>query len=311
MAQRIVITEFMDAPAVEKLAARFDVEYRPKLVDDAAALEAALAQADAWIVRNRTQGTRPRARGGAQGSRDRAPGGGPGQHRRRCLQARGIAVIPATGANAESVAEYVIAVALVLLRGAYFSSGAVASGSWPREALTRGREISGKRLGLVGFGGIGRLTAQKAHALGMRVAAYDPQVSDSDPSWSRAQVEPRGLDALLADSDVISLHVPLTAQTQGLFDRARLARMKPDAVLVNTSRGGIVDESALAAALREGRLAGAALDVFTEEPLRAGSALEGAPRLILTPHVAGVTAESNERVSELIAMRVAEALSST
>lgn len=311
MAQRIVITEFMDAPAVEKLAARFDVEYRPKLVDDAAALEAALAQADAWIVRNRTQ-VRGRALEAARKVRVIGRlGVGLDNIDVDACKARGIAVIPATGANAESVAEYVIAVALVLLRGAYFSSGAVASGSWPREALTRGREISGKRLGLVGFGGIGRLTAQKAHALGMRVAAYDPQVSDSDPSWSRAQVEPRGLDALLADSDVISLHVPLTAQTQGLFDRARLARMKPDAVLVNTSRGGIVDESALAAALREGRLAGAALDVFTEEPLRAGSALEGAPRLILTPHVAGVTAESNERVSELIATRVAEALSST
>jgi len=107
---------------------------------------------------------------------------------------------------------------------------------------------------------------------------------------------------------VVSIHVPLTRETQGLFGRERLARMKRDAVLIDTARGGIVDEAALASVLREGRLAGAALDVFEREPLPAGSPLAGAPRLILTPHIAGVTTESNDRVSTLIAERVAEAL---
>ena len=118
----------------------------------------------------------------------------------------------------------------------------------------------------------------------------------------------RDLEALLAESDVVSLHIPLTPETRGLLGAGRLALMKRDAVLVNTARGGIVDEAALAAMLRSGRLGGAALDVFDNEPLPTGSPLAGAPRLILTPHIAGVTLEANERVSALIAERVAEAL---
>ena len=308
---RIVITEFMDAPAVEKLAARFDVDYRPKLVDDPAGLEAAVAGADAWIVRNRTQ-----VRGAALDAARKVRvigrlGVGLDNIDVDACASRGITVIPATGANAESVAEYVVAMALVLLRGAYFSSAEVAAGRWPREPLTRGREAGGKRLGLVGFGSIGRITARKAIALGMPVCAYDPQLAASDPVWRESGVEPLELDTLLERCDVVSLHLPLTPQTRGLFDGARLARMKRDAVLVNTARGGIVDEAALAAALRQGHLAGAALDVFSQEPLPAGSPLAGAPGLVLTPHIAGVTAESNDRVSHLIADRVAEALAST
>jgi len=223
-------------------------------------------------------------------------------------EARGIRVIPATGANAESVAEYVVAVALVLLRGAYLSSAEVAAGKWPRQALSAGREASGKTLGLVGFGSIGRIAATKAAALGMRIVGHDAHVPEGDPAWARCGVQPRTLDQLLSESDVVSLHLPLTAHTRGLFGHERLARMKRGSVLVNTARGGIVDEDALARLLRDGHLGGAALDVFESEPLPAGSALAGAPRLILTPHVAGVTLESNERVSSLIAARVAEAL---
>jgi (S)-sulfolactate dehydrogenase len=121
-------------------------------------------------------------------------------------------------------------------------------------------------------------------------------------------VEPHTLEALLAGSDVVSLHLPLTRETRGLLGRRELERMKRDAILVNTARGGVVDEAAVAALLREGKLGGAALDVFDQEPLAAGSPLAGAPNLILTPHIAGVTLEANERVSALIAERVAAAL---
>lgn len=301
MSARILISEFMDQPAVDRLARRFDVQYRPKLVDDAAALEAALPAADAWIVRNRTQ-VRGRLLEAAKQVRVVGRlGVGLDNIDVAACQARGIEVIPATGANAESVAEYVVCVAMVLLRGAYFSTRAVEAGTWPRQTLSQGREAAGKLMGIVGYGSIGRLTARKAEALGMRVMSYDPQVPDAST---------RELDLLLESADVVSLHVPLTAETRGLIGRERLARMKHDAVLVNTARGGIVDEAALAAMLREGRLGGAALDVFENEPLAAGSPLAGAPRLLLTPHVAGVTVESNERVSALIAERVADALGS-
>jgi (S)-sulfolactate dehydrogenase len=305
---RILISEFMDAPAVEMLRARFDVDYRPKLVDDAAALEAALDGARAWIVRNRTQ-VRGRALEAANALRVVGRlGVGLDNIDTVACESRGIEVIPATGANAESVAEYVVTAALMLLRGAYFSTKAVEAGTWPRQTMSQGREAAGKVLGLVGFGGIGRLTARKAAALGMRTLGYDPLLPPTHGAWKEFATERRDLDALLAESDVVSLHVPLSPQTRSLLDATRLGLMKRDAVLVNTARGGIVDEAALAAMLRGGRLGGAALDVFENEPLPAGSVLAGAPRLLLTPHVAGVTAESNERVSALIAERVAACL---
>jgi (S)-sulfolactate dehydrogenase len=302
---RIVISESMDAPAVALLARDFEVDYRPALFEDAAALAAALAGAEAWIVRNRTQ-----VRGEPLAAAARLKvvgrlGVGLDNIDLEACAARAIEVIPATGANAESVAEYVLAMAMILLRGAaYLSTAAVLAGRWPRQMLSQGREVSGKTLGLVGFGSIGRVTARKATAMGMRVVAFDPAVAAGSPSWAEHGASPLGLDELLARSDVVSLHLPLTDATRGLLDEARLARMKPGAILVNSARGGIVDEAALAKALAAGRLGGAALDVFDREPLAAGSVLADAPNLILTPHVAGVTLESNERVSSIIAARV-------
>lgn len=301
---RIVVSEFMDLPAVESLRGAFDVDYAPELVDDRAGLLARVAGADALIVRNRTRVDREVL---AAAPRLRAVGRlgvGLDNIDVAACDAAGIAVYPATGANSLAVAEYVVATAMVLLRGAYLSSSEVAAGQWPRARMSQGREASGKTLGLVGFGGIGRMTAKLAQGLGMRVLAHDPMLPPDAPAWSEAGVGRRELDALFGEVDVLSLHVPLTESTRGLVDAARLARMKPDAILVNTARGGVVDETALAAALRSGKLGGAALDVFDDEPLRAGSPLAGAPNLILTPHIGGVTRESNERVSSLIAERI-------
>ena len=199
---------------------------------------------------------------------------------------------------------------MMLLRGAYLSSAAVSAGQWPRGPLSNGREIGGKVLGIVGFGDIGRLVARLAQGLGMRVVASDPMIDTAAPVWKETGVSFRTLDELLVESDVISLHVPLVAETRNLVNTARLAMMKPDAVLINSARGGIVDEAALAAALRAKKLGGAALDVFDDEPLKAGSPLTDCPNLVLTPHIAGVTAEANIRVSSMIAERVAAYLSS-
>jgi (S)-sulfolactate dehydrogenase len=224
-------------------------------------------------------------------------------------EARNMRVIPATGANALAVAEYVVTTALMLLRGAYQSTAAVAVGQWPRNALSNGREINGKTLGLVGFGNIGQLTAKLARSLGMQVLAYDAMMDRDHATYGQLQVRPAGLNELLAASDVVSLHIPLVESTRGLFNAERLAQMLPGAVLINTARGGIVDEGALAAALRSGHLGGAAIDVFGAEPLPVTTHFDGCPNLVLTPHIAGVTSESNERVSALIADRVLQALS--
>ncbi len=305
---RIVISEFMDEAAVASLARRFDVRYDAKLVDRRDDLLAGLADADALIVRNRTQvdaallARAPKLRvvgrlGVGLDNIDVA-----------ACAARGIEVIPATGANALAVAEYVVCTAMLLLRGAYLSSAEVAAGKWPRGALGEGRETAGKMLGVVGFGGIGRRVAKLAQGLGMKVLATDPAIAADAPVWRESGAAFRGLDDLLAESDAVTLHVPLAPETRHLLSAGRLARMKRGAVLINTARGGVIDEAALAEALAGGHLAGAALDVFETEPLPAGSPLAGAPNLVLTPHVAGVTRESNVRVSTLIAEKVAHAL---
>lgn len=301
---KVVISEFMDAGAVQSLRVEFDVLYEPSLVDAPEALRAALSGAAALIVRNRTQVREALLRHAPELRVVGRLGVGLDNIDMELCAQRAIRVIPALGANARAVAEYVVATAMLLLRGAYASSGQVAAGTWPRPALSEGREIGGKVLGLLGFGDIGRRTAGLAQALGMRVLAHDPMLDAASPLWVQAGARRCELDELLGACDVLSLHVPLNASTRGLLDAGRLARMRPQAVLINTARGGIVDEAALAEALRAGRLAGAALDVFEHEPLPAGSPLEGVPNLLLTPHVAGLTHEANLRVSSLIADQV-------
>lgn len=303
----IVITEFMDEAAIREHLGAFDVLYDPKLVDAPEALLAAVKDARGLIVRNRTQ-----VRGALLASARRLAvvgrlGVGLDNIDVDACRLRGIAVHPATGANDLPVAEYVITAALVLLRGAWFASGAVAAGEWPRQRLM-GRELAGKQLGLVGFGAIARETATRARALGMSVAGYDPYLPPEHAAWSGTRR--LALAELLASSDVVSLHVPLTPETHRLLNAEAIARMKPDAILVNAARGGVVDEPALVEALRAGRLGGAALDVFEREPVdaEAGRLFAGAPNLLLTPHIAGVTVESNVRVSDVTARAVAAQL---
>lgn len=303
----IVISEFMDETSVRALAARTDVLYRPDLVDDPAALRAALADCRALIVRNRTQvrdellGTAPRLEvvGRLGVGLDNIDVQG--------CKARGVEVYPATGANDDAVAEYVACAALSLLRKAFLGGAEVAAGKWPRAAMI-GHEITGRRAGMVGFGGTARKAAERLAALGMSIAAYDPLLPDEHAAWQAA--ERMTLPDLLSSCDVISLHVPLTAQTRHMIDSEALGLMRKEAVLINAARGGVVDEAALAEALKAGNIAGAALDVFEHEPLDAahGKLFDGVKNLILTPHIAGVTAESNVRVSRKIEELVSKAL---
>src|SRR5918994_3247930 len=296
----IVIAEFMDEEAVREGLAGFDVLYDPKLVDRPDDLALAVGGARGLIVRNRTQVRETLLAHAPRLAVVGRLGVGLDNIDVGACKARGIAVFPASGANDVAVAEYVIRTAMALLRGAYAASAEVIAGAWPRNRLM-GREISGKRLGLVGFGAIARETAQRAAALGMSVAAFDPYLTADDPAWDQpwGRVASRPLDALLAGSDVISMHVPLTDGTRNLIDAAALTRVSRGAILINAARGGVVDDAAVAEALKAGHLGGAALDVFEQEPLTAakGAVFAGCPNLILTPHIAGVTAESNTRVS--------------
>ncbi len=305
----IVIAEMMHADAVASLQQDFDLRYDPTLCEDAGELETAVTHARALIVRNRTQ-----VRGNLL---DAAPnlrvvgrlGVGLDNIDVAACEAKGVAVCPATGANAVAVAEYVIASAFMLLRRAYTYNDRVIAGEWPRNALV-GNEISGKRLGLIGFGATARAVAERGRALGMTITAHDPFLRDqieSDPGATWAD-----LPDLLATADVISLHVPLTQETRHLLNAERIASTQRGTVIINTARGGIVDEEALLSALREGHLSGAALDVFEHEPLNAehGARFRDVPGLLLTPHIAGVTEESNINVSAVTAENVRRVLAS-
>ncbi|WP_295810431.1 hydroxyacid dehydrogenase [uncultured Nitratireductor sp.] len=306
----IIITEFMDEAAVDMLRAEFDTHYDPALVDDPETLRGMAASALALVVRNRTQ-----VRGALLETAGRLEcvgrlGVGLDNIDTDACGARGVAVYPATGANDLAVAEYVISNAFSLLRDAYLYSHQVIAGEWPRAALI-GRELSGKVMGLVGFGAIAREVSARAQALGMSVIAYDPFLPADHPAWQT--VGRRSLETLVGEADVVSLHTPLTAETRHMIDATLLATMKPGGILINAARGGVVNEHALCDALRAGRLAGAALDVFEEEPLSAtaGRKYEGIRNLVLTPHIAGVTAESNVRVSRVTAETVLKHLRGT
>lgn len=304
----IVISEFMNEAAVADLAVDYDVLYDPDLVETPEQLRQAVRTAPALIVRNRTQVRGALLDAAAHLKVIGRLGVGLDNIDLQACSERGIEVVRADLANVVSVAEYVIGGILVLLRGgAYLATADVLAGHWPRSQLM-GREVDGKTLGLIGFGAIGRTVAARARALGMQVIANDPHIDWDNAIWRETGVAPRNLQNLLAESDVISIHVPLNEQTRNLIDRNALQAVKPGSLLINTARGGVVDEHALAESLRSGLAGGAMLDVFETEPLPAGSHLRDVPNLVLTPHIAGVTAESNERVGAMVAASVRRVL---
>lgn len=195
---------------------------------------------------------------------------------------RGIVVARAPGSNTRAVAEHALAMILALAKDLKPLSDSVAAGNW-RGAATKVRDIEGLRLGLLGCGAIGQAVARLAAAFGMDVAGHDPVLSQAPG------IALMPLPALLARSDVLSLHLPFTPATRHLVDAAALAALPPGALVVNTARGGLIDEPALREALDANHIAGAALDVFETEPPAPGDALRNHPRVIATPHVAGVT----------------------
>jgi len=304
----IVVSEFMDEAAVNGLAADFDVEYDPTLVDDLSRLQSQLATARALIVRNRTQVDVELLAAAPALTVVGRLGVGLDNIDLDACASRDIEVFTADGANADSVAEYVIGAMFALARPALLASSRVAAGEWPRQDSV-GSELAGRTLGLIGLGAIARLVAGKASALGMRITAHDPVLPPDDPAWELA--DSLDLEALLSQSDVVSLHVPLLDSTRNLIDDAAISTMKPTALLINASRGGTVDEAAVIDALTSGRLGGAALDVFADEPVgvEQGARFAAIPNLILTPHIAGLTDESQQRVGQMTADSVRSVLS--
>jgi len=198
-----------------------------------------------------------------------------------------IPVAIAAGSNAAPVSELVLALMLAVNRRLLFADRSVRAGAWPRpEMRSTCLQLDGKTVGLLGFGAIARATARRLSGFDVRILYHSRARADAATERT-LRVEAVALDELLARSDIVSVHVPLSPATRHLIDRAALAKMKPDAILLNTARGGVIDEAALVDALRSGRLRGAGLDVYTDEPPASDNPLFGLDNVVLMPHAGG------------------------
>ena len=294
---KVVISEALNAAATP-LAPGIEVIEDPTLWSRRDALCDQLADAAGLIVRNQTAVDTELL---AHAPRLRAVGrlgAGLDNIDVAALRERSISLVHGGGLNARAVAEYVIGAALTLAHRLAQSDREVRAGHWRRHV---GFELGGRTLGVVGLGATGAEVCRLGLALGMRVLGFDPQVAPPP------DVEAVTLDQILRRSDVLSLHVPLNGATRDLLDAERLALLPPGAIVVNAARGGVVDEAALAAALRSGRLGGAALDVRPQEPPRA-DLLRDLDQVLLTAHLAGLTRESQEAIAGHVLRGVREAV---
>ena len=304
---RILVAEAVAQPAVDRLAGEHETIVRTGTSrDDLLAALAADGGSDALIVRSQTRvdaellaAAAPRLAvvGVASVGVDRID--------IDAATRAGVMVVNAPTGNTVAAAEHTMALMLALLRRVPAAHASVLAGSWDRSSFT-GRELRGKTLGIIGLGKIGKAVARRATGFEMRVLASDPFLTDEQAAEAGARLV--GLPELLLRADVVTVHTPLTAQTRGLLRQPQIEAMQRGAFLLNVARGGIVDEQALADALRSGHLGGAAVDVYSTEPLPADNPLRGAPNVVLTPHLGASTAEAQDRVGLEMAEQVLEAL---
>lgn len=303
---RIVISELMHEGAVARLRASHDVHYDPTLVDDALNLHKLASACDALVVGSRTQVRDPllqvmgrcKVVGLLSVADDNID-------LDACARRR-IEIVGETGSTASSTAEYVVAAAIMLLRG-IFTAGAFMSRTGGRAGRAGPREAAGKTIGIIGMGAAGRAVAYLAQQIGMKVTAFDAAMDPLAPVFPVSGVRFGELDAVVSQADVLTLHLSGRAAARPVLDAARVARMKPGAILINTCCPEAVDLQAVAGALRSGALGGAALDVLPGM-LPSASAFANCPNLLLTPKVSESTLEAVERVSMLIAQRLQKLL---
>ncbi len=303
----VLVTEVIWPEGLEVLEAFGSVEYDPRLWEFPERLRGKARAADALVVRNQTRVGAELIRGAPSLKVVGRLGVGLDNIDLAAARERGVPVVYARNANAVSVAEYVMAAVLHVSRDLPGAAEDVRAGGWDRRRFT-GSEVHGKVLGLVGVGEISHRVARRAAAFGMRVVGHDPYVTPYDYPIVETGVELVDLNTLLAAADFVSLHVPLNAATRGLFSRPVLQKMKPGAWLINTSRGGVVDEGDLARAIDEGLIGGTVLDVLEKEPPGENNPLLKSGRVVLTPHVAGLTEEAQVKTSVLVAEEVVKVL---
>lgn len=299
---KVVVAEAIADVAIEALSSSCDVEVVVGASRDE--LIAVLGEAVALLVRSATQVDEEMIAAAPMLEVIGRAGVGLDNIDLDAAAARGIVVVNAPDASTISAAEHTMALLLAQARRIPEADASLRAGRWERKAL-QGVELYGKTLGVVGLGKIGEQVAQRAGAFGMRIIAFDPIVSEEHAEG--IDVELVGFDDVLAEADFLTIHAPRTAETEGLIDAVALAQMKPTARVVNVARGGIVDEAALAAAIRDGTIAGAAIDVYAVEPTTE-SPLFALPQVVVTPHLAASTHEAQHRAGASVVEAVVAAL---
>ena len=298
---KVLVTDKIDPAGLKPLESHAGIELRYEIAPKPDALEKALVGVGAWLVRSETKVTADWIDKARDLRLIGRAGVGVDNIDLEAATRRGIAVVNAPAANTLAAAEHAVALMLSLARHVPAADASVKAGKWERGKFM-GVELFGKTLGIVGLGRIGREVAKRAASFGMKLIGFDPFVTDAQAR--ELGIEPMPLAALLAASDFATLHVPSGEKTNGMISAAALAQAKKGLRLINCARGELVDETALAEALKSGLLAGAALDVFSAEPLPEGSPLRGAPNLVLTPHLGASTAEAQSRVATELAQAV-------
>jgi D-3-phosphoglycerate dehydrogenase len=297
----ILISEELDAPAIQKLAEKYQVVREPALWKDKARLGELIRDARTVMIRNQTQLTAEVLAGAPRLLGIGRVGVGLDNIDVAAATQHGVVVIAPLNANAVSVAELTLGFIIALARKIPLGDRSTKAGGWDRKGCT-GMELDGKTLAVCGYGRIGRMVASRAQAFGMQIAVYDPFIKPE--TWNQAETRavlcPRLDDALKA-ADFVTSHLPLTPDTKHMFNSRTFAAMKRGAFFINTSRGGVMDEAALSAALQGKHLGGAALDVREVEPPKARVGFEDMDNVILSPHIGAFTTEAQQRTFEAVA----------
>lgn len=294
----IVISEDVWSEDFAALQNRFPITHEPDLWNRVEDLKKLLASAEALVVRNRTQVTRELIAAAPKLKVIARAGVGLDNIDIKAADENGIVVVAALGINAVAVAELTLGLALTLARSIVERDSSTRAGKWDRGA---GTELSGKTWGLLGFGATGRAVAKLLTGFGCEVIAYDPFVKNGE------NVKLTSLDEVVANADVLSIHLPATNETTGLINQTLISKMKRSALLVNVGRGEVINEADLERALKENLIGGAALDVRATEPPK-DQLFKGLSNVVLTPHIAGITRESQAAINQVLVSEIESAL---
>ena len=296
---KILITEFIDKNSLDDLNNNFEIKFDEKLWEKEEQLLEIIKDYDGLIVRNKTQVNKNILSNAKNLKFIGRLGVGLDNIDTEFCKSKNIHVQPATGMNADSVAEYVISSSMFLIKKIPMFHNGTVKGNWPRTTI-KSAEINGKCIGIVGLGTIGRKVADYSLKNGLNVLAYDPYIKKLDDNEKNYKLS--SLENVFKDADIISLHLPLTEETKNLINKSSFSKMQKQPIIINTSRGSVVNENDLIDAYDQNLISGFALDVFENEPIKKDlyERITSEMNCILTPHISGVTTESNIRVSNFI-----------